>query len=104
MFWNAGASLLITGTTSALPFTGSVPPSTKQFCTSTTISAALGPGLIGSRPKALVRCRGQPRKAQNHDVAWQTSWWWDKQTLLRVESGSNPITAGAGSYVNHSES
>ena len=37
----AGASLLIIGTISSPPFTGSVPPSTKQFCTSTTISAPL---------------------------------------------------------------
>jgi hypothetical protein len=41
MFSNAGASLLITGMTSLPPFTASVPPSRKQFCTSTTISAAL---------------------------------------------------------------
>src|SRR4051812_9058729 len=35
-FSNAAESLLITGTTSAPPLTGNVPPSTKQFCTSTT--------------------------------------------------------------------
>src|SRR5258708_21683128 len=46
MFSNEAASLLISGTTWAPPFTGSVPPSTKQFCTSTTISADVGPGLM----------------------------------------------------------
>ena len=46
MFSNEAASLLITGTTAAPPFTGSVPPSMKQFWTSTTISADLGPGLM----------------------------------------------------------
>src|SRR5260370_29246371 len=46
MFSNEPASLLITGTTCAPPFTGSVPPLTKQFCTSTTIRADLVSGLI----------------------------------------------------------
>src|SRR6218665_1841736 len=52
MFWNAGASALMTGITSLPPFTASVPPSRKQFCTSTTISAALPPGLILPAAKA----------------------------------------------------
>ena len=46
MFWKAAEILLITGTTSSPLVTGSVPPVTKQFCTSTTISTALAPGLI----------------------------------------------------------
>src|SRR5438309_8859445 len=46
MFSNEPASLLITGTTCAPPFTGNVPPSTKQFCTSTTINADLASGLM----------------------------------------------------------
>ena len=46
-FSNAAESLLITGTTSAPPLTGSVPPSTKQFCTSTTIRALFGVRLDG---------------------------------------------------------
>jgi hypothetical protein len=46
MFSKAAASLLITGTTSAPPLTGSVPPLMKQFCTSTTIRALLASGLI----------------------------------------------------------
>src|SRR6185503_9851831 len=46
MFSNEPASLLITGTTCAPPLTGKVPPSTKQFWTSTTISADAGPGLM----------------------------------------------------------
>src|SRR5262249_47522262 len=46
---NEAASLLTTATTSAPPFTGSVPPPTKQFCTSTTISADLASGLMAAR-------------------------------------------------------
>src|SRR4051812_1225457 len=49
----AGASLLITGTISVPPLTGRVPPSTKQFCTSVTISALLASGLILSAAKEL---------------------------------------------------
>src|SRR6185369_13406814 len=46
MFSNAPASLLITGTTASPSFTGSVPPVTKQFCTSMTRSALFASGLI----------------------------------------------------------
>src|SRR5262249_19226186 len=71
MFSKWDASLLITGTTSAPPFTGSVPPSTKQFCTSTTISADLASGLMvpaahadRAAPSAVTRQREavDPRK------------------------------------------
>src|SRR5262245_19840719 len=71
MFSKWGASLLITGTTSAPPFTGSVPPSTQQFCTSTTLSADVAPGLLApaahadrAAPSAVTRQREavDPRK------------------------------------------
>src|SRR3982751_2601533 len=39
------ASLLIIGTTASPSFTGNVPPVTKQFCTSTTISALFASGV-----------------------------------------------------------
>src|ERR1700736_4500821 len=46
MFSNLLANALMSGTTTAPPFTGNVPPSMKQFCTSTTINADLLPGLM----------------------------------------------------------
>ena len=46
-FSNAGAMALMTGTTSSPPFTGSVPPVTKQFCTSMTSKALFASGLTG---------------------------------------------------------
>src|SRR5476651_722188 len=56
MLSKAEASLLITGTTCAPPFTGSVPPSTKQFWTSTTTNAVAAPGLM----PAAKTGRGRP--------------------------------------------
>src|SRR5664280_2224344 len=48
MFSNAGAILLMTGTTCSPSFTGKVPPVTKQFCTSMTSSALFASGLIAA--------------------------------------------------------
>src|SRR5262245_3080789 len=70
MLSNEAASLLINGTTSAPPFTGSVPPSMKQFWTSTTIRADFASGLMlwaraGCRvpiPAARQKEAVEPRK------------------------------------------
>lgn len=68
MFWNEAASLLITGTTAAPPFTGKVPPSMKQFWTSTTISADFASGFMvpaaRAAPKPATRQAAavEPRK------------------------------------------
>ncbi len=51
-FSNAPESLLMIGTTASPSLTGSVPPVTKQFCTSTTISALFASGLIDAAAKA----------------------------------------------------
>ena len=45
-FSNAPESLLMIGTTASPSFTGSVPPVTKQFCTSMTRSALFASGLM----------------------------------------------------------
>ena len=52
------------GTTSSPLATGSVPPVTKQFCTSTTISALLAAGLILS---AANPPKGQVMKTPDHE-------------------------------------
>src|SRR5262245_48971565 len=88
MLSNDAASLLISGTTSAPPFTGSVPPSTKQFWTSTTIRAAFASGLMvcaraGPRaPIPAVRQREavEPRnrrrdRADDATTGMATSTW-----------------------------
>src|SRR5688572_541557 len=66
MFSNCGASLLMMGMTSLPPFTARVPPSRKQFCTSTTISADLALGLTLPAARALAakpRPPSRPRAA-----------------------------------------
>ena len=45
-FWKDLAILLISGMISSPLATARLPPSRKQFCTSTTTSAVSGPGLI----------------------------------------------------------
>src|SRR5688572_834939 len=49
---------LTSGTIWSPSFTGSVPPGTKQFCTSTTMSTSLGPGF--TRAPAVGADERQP--------------------------------------------
>ena len=54
------------GTTASPSLTGSVPPVTKQFCTSTTSSALLASGLTAAKAKAR---RTEAEQAGDADVA-----------------------------------
>src|SRR4051812_36959651 len=62
MFSNDFDSLLMMGTTSSPLPTGSVPPGTKQFCTSTTISADLAP--VSGLPAASSDPKGTAAAAR----------------------------------------
>ena len=66
-FSNALESLLMIGTTSSPSLTGSVPPVTKQFCTSTTSSALFASGLTARREGE--RRRAEAEQAGDADVA-----------------------------------
>ena len=66
-FSNAPASLLMIGTTSSPPFTASVPPVTKQFCTSMTSSALLASGLTAAKANGAA-----PRPSKPATPTWRT--------------------------------
>ncbi len=85
------------GTMSAPPFTGKVPPSTKQFCTSVTISAALASGLIVSaaraapaKPRATLEARNDLRDRPTDMGCIGVSAGWGGGVYCCVPQGTNP--------------
>ena len=99
-FWNDLAILLISGTISSPLATARLPPGRKQFCTSTTTSAASGPGLILPCARALQEPGTGSNDASDKPPAAARNERRDmscmRQVLATTTRMLSPAYAGAG--------